>query len=156
MVSMGALAAIGVAAGPAWAAGPSHLCEGLDHYCIYASGPNGVEMAAPTTSGLTNWTYADQNNTISIQQANVNLCLQLDFTNQLDPRVNGTSCVGDDAEKWKNVYDSNLGRTLFESSWTVDNGYGKYCLVGQAGATQLIAVSCNDSTTIQSMGWGTS
>jgi hypothetical protein len=92
VASFGVLTGVLVAANPASAATPTHLCLNnvLADRCIYASGPNHAELADASTPGITNWTYpASVGATAAIKQANVNLCLQLDYA-----RLNNRSRVG--------------------------------------------------------------
>lgn len=147
---------VGVA-GPASAStldGPYHLCAfPYQPMCIYASGNQGAEMAAPSTPGLTNWTYPALGNNAPIKQANHNTCLQLDWASAgLDinyntyPLVIGVPCVNDQAEMWTNVYDPSWGRTVFTSRWTALNGHGTYCLF--AGSDNvLLAAPCDGGAT---------
>lgn len=163
VMSLGVLAGVGVVAGPASAASPTHLCIHFQNACIYAAGPNGAELAPASTPGMTNWYYPSQvGQTQTISQANVNKCLQLDWA-KTDPEtgahlVIGAPCVNDDAEEWVNEYDSALKRTWFESKWAADNGYGAQCLWADPNNGDLSIMDCvPDAGDISIFeGWSTS
>jgi hypothetical protein len=149
VASFGVLTGVLAAANPASAATPTYLCLNNVTFdrCIYASGANGAELADSSTPGMTNWTYpALGAPAAAIQQANVNLCLKLDYS-KLDaagmPTVIGAACVGDDAEKWVNVYDSAHKRTMFESYWAIENLGGPLCLYGDPEGNNLAIYDCD-------------
>lgn len=149
VASFGVLAGFLVAANPASAATPTHLCLNNITFdrCIYASGANGAELADSTTPGMTNWTYpAVAGATAAIQQANVNRCLQLDYSKKDAagmPMVIGAACVNDDAEKWVNFYDTAHHRTMFQSYWAIKNLGGPLCLYGDPEGNNLAMYDCD-------------
>jgi hypothetical protein len=149
MASFGLLAGVLVAANPASAATPTHLCLNNATFdrCIYASGANGAELADSSTPGMTNWTYpALGAPAAAIQQANANRCLQLNYSqkdSQGMPIVIGAPCVNDDAEKWVNSYDSIHHRTMFQSEWAIKNLGGPLCLYGNPQGNNLAMYDCD-------------
>jgi hypothetical protein len=143
----GALVAANSASAATWT--PLCLNNVTFDKCIYASGANRAELADSGTPGMTNWTYpAVAGATATIQQANVNLCLQLDYSKKDPagmPTVIGAPCVNDDAEKWVNVYDSTHKRTMFESYWAIKNLGGPQCLYGDPSSNNLAIYDCDIS-----------
>ena len=111
---------------------------------------------------MTNWTYPALGAApASIKLANVNRCLQVDYSKR-DPAgmpvVIGAACVNDDAEKWVNVYDSAHHRTMFESYWAIRNLGGPQCLYGDPSINQLAMFDCdpNYAQIAALEGWSTS
>jgi hypothetical protein len=162
VMSVGVLAGAGAVTEPASASTPTHLCIHFASVCIYASGPHGAELAPSTTPGMTNWNYPALGATSAISQANVNTCLQLDWSAE-DPDtrthlVIGAPCVNDTAEQWTNVYDSVDNRTWFVSKWASDDGQGQLCLFSDPDDNDLSVLSCQSGpgSVPAYMDWGTS
>jgi hypothetical protein len=145
----GVLTGVLFAADPASAATWTHLClnNAVFDRCIYASGPNHAELADASTPGMTNWTYPTSvGATAAIKQANVNLCLQLDYAKKDSsgmPTVIGAACDNDDAEKWVNFYNTAHHRTMFQSYWAIKNLGGPLCLYGDENTKQLALYDCD-------------
>ena len=162
VASFGLLAGVLVATNPASAATWTRLCLNNATFdrCIYASGANGAELANSSTPGMTNWTYpAVVGATAAIKQANVNRCLQLDYGKKDAagmPMVIGAPCVNDDAEKWVNVYNSTVKRTVFESEWAIKNLGGPQCLYGDPSGNNLAIYDCVNGQLGALEGWSTS
>jgi hypothetical protein len=95
----------------------------------------------------------------TIQQANVNLCMQLDAS--AGDLVRGAACVGDAAEEWENFYNTATSRTEFISIWGAENGADPaLCLsfADDAGDENnsnggVYAMPCSNNVNNQ---WGTS
>jgi hypothetical protein len=169
MVSAGAMIVGSLAgatgAGPAAAATYHPLCvngpAGVGTQCIDSEfGIGQVPITLPYgTAHLTNWAYPTGSTPEPIQQAdNVNYCLQL---NAAAGEVIGAKCVGDDAEKWIDAYDAKAKRTLFESSWALDNHNTADCLAFSIspGVPTLYLEPCQktaDSSIYWDQQWGTS
>jgi hypothetical protein len=147
----------------------------VTYYNLCVNGPAGVgtqcidsvfgvgqvpETLPYGTANLTKWSYPTGSTPEPIRQAdNVNYCLQLNSA--ADNEVIGAKCVGDDAEKWINVYDAKAKRTLFESSWALDNYHTADCLAYSItiGVPTLHLEPCQktaDSSIYWDQQWGTS
>jgi hypothetical protein len=158
-IALGAL--IGAAGeGPASAASYTHLCidapNPIGIGCAMSEGLGNFLQVDYPSSSTTNWIHPSVNGGVgSIQQANVNLCIQLDAA--AGDLVRGATCNGDQAEAWENYYDASAGRTEFISIWGVENGKGNLCLTwAQSGANYAFvdAESCGSNDLYQQWGSG--
>jgi hypothetical protein len=146
-------------AAPASAASWTHLCTPDPPACAISEGSNNfIGMEAETSDqpvSITNWTYPATNGAVgTIQQANTDLCMQVDAS--AGDEIRGAACVSDQAEEWINV--STGGRTAFESVWALDNGQGNLCL-GGGFEIQVSLYSCPPplaQNNVAYMYWGTS
>ncbi|HEY1573340.1 MAG TPA: hypothetical protein VGG05_18500 [Pseudonocardiaceae bacterium] len=112
-------------------------------------------MQAPFSS-TTNWTYPTTDGQVrTIQQANVNLCMQLDATDGLIVRE--APCNGDTAENWINRANPRTHRTEFESQWFLVNAGGKFdCLTWAVSTNRVLITPCDPTTDSADQQFGTS